>query len=702
MINLTLRHLRRHWRLNVAVLLCLTLASALAASLSSYADAIAAQELSQTLDEASPSQRSLLITGTLYTFTEGLYENLQEKLGEVLQDRMVICHATLAPDPPLSTEGIGDKRAVTRLDVYSFDKLIENVRVVEGRLPDQVRLFEDPEPWRPPPIEAVIGVRAAELSGYGVGDRLTASGQYHRLDIVGIVEPLDPRADIWGEDLSAFATITNTRNLDADAIALPLIIESQSMQSYYPNRPIFPHEVSWRITLDPHLISVDKAEALQSDLINIQTQSATVRATTSTGLVRILADYLARLSRVRMALFLLTAQTLIFVLYTLTMFASFVVDRSRVELAMLSGRGASAWQITRVFALENWILALTAVLLCPVLALGAIRLWTESAGEATPITFSGEAWLLSGIVAGLGWLALVLPVFLATRRNVLGWQRLYARPPQQSTVQKRYLDLYLLAFGALLYWQLNQADSFVISRLGNTPLADPVLLIGPSLMLTAVAMVFLRVLPFLLQLVAWLFQYLRGLTLSQGLFRLARDPLQPSQVVLLVSLTTGLVLFTRTLGNSLANRPEAMARYLAGALQMNALALILFSVTVFFLALLFAAQGRAREFGILRAMGLSLRQSLTLLIIEGALVMFLGLMAGAIAGLGLSHVMIPYLSQALTGSQVGISIEQATVSWPVVAQSYVLLIAVYGSALALLWVVLVCTREHRAVWMEDE
>ena len=693
MINYTLRHLRRHWRLNAAVVLCLTLASALAASSSGYANAIAARELSRTWDGASPSQRSLLITGTRDTFTEELYVNLQEKLGKLLMDRMVIRYATLTPDPPLSTEGMSHQRPVTRLDVHSFDKLIENIHVVEGRLPESVNLLKDPEPWRPPPIEAVIGVRAAEQSGYGVGDLLTASGKYHRLDIVGIVEPLDPRADIWGEDLSAFTAITST---------LPLIVDSYSMQSYYPLRPIFPHEVSWRITLNPQLLSVDKAEALHSDLINFQTQSATVRAVTSTGLVRILADYLVRLSRLRIALFLLTAQTLIFVLYTLTMFSSFVVDRSQVELATLSGRGASAWQITRVFALENLILVSMAMILCPALALGAIHLWSEGSGDATLIALPSEAWVLSGGVAALGWLALVLPVFLATRRNVLRWHRLYARPPQLSEVQKRYLDLYLLAFGALLYWQLNQVDSFVMSRLGNTFVADPVLLIGPSLLLIGVAMVLLRVLPFLLRIVAWLFQNLRGLTLSQGLIHLSRDSQQPSQVVLLVSLTTGLVLFTRTLENSLAGNPGTMARYLAGALQLNALALILFSVTVFFLAHLFAAQGRAREFRILRAMGLSSRQSLILLLMEGILVLFLGLMIGAVIGLGLSHIMMPYLSQALTGWQLGIAIEQATVSWHIVAQSYALLIAVYGSALALLWVVLIRTRELWTVWMEDE
>ena len=702
MINLTWRHLRRHWRLNVAVLLCLTLACALVASMSSYAGAIAARELSQTLDTASASQRSLLITGTRYSFTDELYVNLQEKLGDILKDRIVIRHATLTADPQPPTEGGINKRAVALLDVYSFDQLSENVRVVKGRLPDQVRLFENAEPWRPPPIEAVVGVRASEQSGYGIGDQLTASGKYQRLDIVGIVEPRDPHADVWGGDTSAFDTITNTGDLGKDGIALPLVIEPHSMQSYYPLRPIFPYEESWRIILNPQLIRADQAETLHSNLINVQTYSATVHATTSTGLVQLLADYLARVSRVRMALFLLTAQTLIFVLYALVMFASFVLGRSQVELAALSGRGASAWQVTRIFVFENLVLTCIAVLLSPVFATSAVRLWAGSIGEAVSIDLPGEAWMLIGSVALLDILALVLPVYLAAQRFARGGQHSHAQPQQQSAIQKRYLDIYLLVFGGLLYWQLNQADSFVMSRVGNSFLADPLLLIGPSLLLIGVAMLFLRVLPYLLQVVAWIVQNLRGLTLSQGLLHLSRDPQQPSQLVLLVSLTAGLVLFTQTLANSLVDSPEAMAQYLAGALQLNALVLVSFSVTVFFLTHLFTAQEREREFGILRAMGLSSRQWLILLLLEGVLVLFLGLVIGAIVGLGLSYIMNPYLARALTGGSLGITVEQASVSGSVVARSYVLLIVIYGSALAILGVVLSRTREHWAVWTEDE
>jgi hypothetical protein len=716
MIDLTLRHLIRHWRLNGAVLFCLTLASALLAGFSGYTAAIAARELNQSLDEARPAERSLLITGTRYTFSEELYENLREKLGQVLKDRLVIRHAVSFADPqPPGAE----KRGVALLDVYSFNTLPENVRVVEGRLPAQVDLNEARGSWRPPPIEAVIGARAAEQSGYGVGDRLTGSKGFHRLDIVGIVEPLDPHADVWGEDLSGFEIATDTLDLDEGAITLPLIIAPGSMQSNYPQAPIFWHELSWRITLNRHLISVDRAAVLHSGLINFQTQSATKRATISTGLVRILGGYLARLSRVRMTFFLLTTQTFIFVLYTLTMFTSVIVDRSKVELATLSARGASAWQITRLFGLENLILALPAALLLgPGLAQSALWLWGKSAGEGALGALPREAWLLSAVAVGLGWLALVAPVFLAVRRNGRGWQQVRARPPQRSLVQKRYLDLYLLAFGGLLYWQLNQSGSIVlraVARRGlrNAQLADPLLLIGPLLLLIAIAMVFLRIVPFLLRLVAWFTQHLRGWALPLSLCRLARDPLQPSRVVLLVSLTAGLMVFTRTFDHSLATgqetlRSNALAQGISGALQLNALTLGLFSVTAFVLAHFFTAQGRMRsqggacEFGVLRAMGLSARQWLALLFVEGIPVLLLGLLAGVVVGLSLSHIMIPYLAQPLAESLDGVAIERIQIDWPAVAKLYLLLIGVYGSALALLSLILAHTRAHWALWMGDE
>ena len=710
MMELTLRHLRRHWRLNLAVLLCLTLASALLASLSGYAAAIAERELGRALDEAGPAERTLLITGTPSTFRDELYASLQRTLGKTLQDRLVIRHAALPADPPPSSAGAIHRPLVERLDVYSFDPLAENVRVVEGRLPAQAGMNEAIGNW-PPPVEAVIGQRAAEQADVGIGDRLTANNLYHRLDIVGIVEPLDPDDDLWGGDLRAFAVVTGTGDFEPDALALPLIIAAESMQSYLGS-PVFPHEISWRITLNIRRLSPATAEALHSNLTNFQAQSATQGATTNTGLLRILDDSLMRLARLRVALWLLTAQTLALVLYALTMFTSFVVDRSRAEVAALGAQGASVWQIARVFALENLLLALPAALLLgPGLAQVILLLWGQIRGELLPSRLSGELWLLSVLAAAVGWLALVLSVVSVARRGSHQPQATHARPPQQSVLHKRYVDLYLLAFGGLLVWQLNRSGSFLAravagSRLGNVPLADPLLLLGPLVLLIAVALVSLRIVPFVLQLVARIFQHQRGWALPLGLLRPARDPLQPGRVLLLVGLVAGLALFARIFGDSLAHQQapqsDALVQGIAGAFQLNALLLVLFCVATMFLAYVVAAQGRGHELGILRAMGLPARRWPILLVVEGCLVLILGLLAGIFVGLGLSYTMIPYLSPALIEPLAGTAIEQIVVDWPAVARLYVVLLALYGLALVLLWWVLGRGHVRRAPRLEDE
>jgi hypothetical protein len=715
MMDLAFLHLRRHWRLNLIVLLCLTLASALLASLSAYTAAVSAEELQRGLEGAGPAERSLLITGTPYTFGDELYDSLQQKLGPALEERVVIRHVTLPADPRPLDKGAAQEPVVAYLDVYSFDKLPENVRLVEGRLPEQVSLSQAVGN-SPPPIEAVIGASAAEQSGFGLGDRLTASSLYHRLDIIGIVEPLDPDDDLWGGDLSAFAGVSGTIDLDSGAQALPLIIAPESMRSYL-GRPIFPHEISWRITLNTERLGCGRAAALHAALVNFQTQAATRGAQTNTGLISILAASLARLSRLRVALLLLTAQTLMLVLYTLTMFTTFVVDRSQVEVMTLCARGMGTWQITRLFALENLLLALPAALLLgPGLALVGLYLWHQ--GNSGPLLrgLSGEMWLLSAATAGVGWLALVVPISLAARRYSREVQPSRGRPPRRSGLHERYVDLYLLAFGGLLVWQLNRSGSFLArvvasSRLGGSQLADPLLLLGPFLLLIAVALIFLRIVPTLLRLVARLFQSRRGLVLSLGLLRPARDPLQASRVVLLVGLTTGLVLFARILGDSLAHgqkalRSDALVQGLAGVFQLNALALALFSVVVLFLAHVIAAQGRERELGVLRAMGLSAWQWPALFVVEGMLVLLLGLLLGIAVGLGLSYVMIPYLLHSLVaplvGSPEGATIVRIVMDWPDIARLYALLVALYAFALAFLWLVLARARPHRALSLEDE
>jgi putative ABC transport system permease protein len=118
--------------------------------------------------------------------------------------------------------------------------------------------------------------------------------------------------------------------------------------------------------------------------------------------------------------------------------------------------------------------------------------------------------------------------------------------------------------GGLVYWQLLETGSFV-REIKGVGVADPVLLLGPSVLLLAVGLIFLQTFPLLLRLLSWLIQMVRGLVLPMGITRLSRDLAGPRRIVLLFSITTGLIFFATVFEGSIAQRQKDIAHYLTGA-----------------------------------------------------------------------------------------------------------------------------------------
>ena len=330
---------------------------------------------------------------------------------------------------------------------------------------------------------------------------------------------------------------------------------------------------------------MNRVQSLHADLVSFQTQFATLGATTSTGLVDILSAYLVRYSRMRTVLNLLTTQALIFIVYTLVMLSSFLASRANGEIALLSARGASARQITRFFGGQYLVLMLSATLL-----LGPGLVWLGLQGfylvtaENRMLSLPSQTWWLSILTVGVGWLTLVLLVYLAATAQNQGRSPNFYRPSVLTTLQGRYIDLYLFFFGGLLFWQLNRSGSLMMRRFRNTEFADPLLLIGPFLLVTAGALVVLRLWPYLLRWFAHLRRHQRSWFLDLSLNQLAREPSQANLVLLQISLTVGFILFSRVLWDVLASDAEPMvAELTSGVFRLNALAMFLLSVAVVYL-----------------------------------------------------------------------------------------------------------------------
>jgi hypothetical protein len=671
MIRFTLRHLIRHWRLDLTVLLSLTLGSATLISLSGYEAVMSTQELHRTLALASPAERSLFITGSPYTFDEILYQNLQNSLGTAFNERIELRYAKLQADPQPAAHLI-----LNRIDVYSFDSIAGHVHIVEGRLPEPIRLVEAIG-LSPPQVEAVIGVHAAEQAGYQIGDRVTATSLYHRFKIVGIIEPLDADDDAWGGDLNAFQITGDTTLEDR---VLPLIIAPLSMRSHLL-RPIFPHQIYWRITLNRERILSENVENLRVNLINFETQAGTHGAVLTNDLIQALGDYQTKLYPVHTVLFLLSLQSMLILLIALVALASTQNQSMQMELSAFSARGASLWQMIGPLALKSFIISMFASLIFgPGLAQVLIFLWNRDSDRVALRPFPGSTWLIAAILTGAGWLAMTLPIFFASRREALR-----EVPPQKSWVQKYSIDVYLFAFGGLLFWQLGQSGSFITHQLkDNSHLFDPLLIAGPSLMLTASGMLAIRVLPILAQSAARAVSRLHSPILHLSFLHMTHDCRGAGWVLLITGMVSAQVTFNLLFVDMQASNTGMMEASLldeglSKAMWLNTLTLILFTVSLFFVLIQFILRKRLEDFQVLRTLGFSQRQGWFVLHIEFFFCLLLGLSAGTILGLGFFFVLFDYMTEALAS----VVINPLVVNWWALAGLDTLLLFLFGAALLL-------------------
>jgi putative ABC transport system permease protein len=560
LLTFALRHLVRHWRMNLVVLAGMTLGAALLAGLPMMAAVIAGHNLSQSLSDAHVAARNLEIHGE--QLTEAEQTTIHATLDDLVLNRIEIRDTTTEAQRIIFRPD-DQQRTVPEyllLRFWSFDQLAENVELLAGRLPEMAAASDTDTS---PILEAAVGAEAAARMDLSLGDELVSEDETYRARIVGIVRPLDPNAEMWWGDwyLLPFSVWREPGVIGPDTLSLSMLLPPEAMVAYVPS-----HDTYWRVLLDREAITTDEAATVHDQLVELGVRLGADFVKLETGLVELIDAYQSQLALARGSLLLLTAQSLLAVLYTLGMLSTFLLDGSQAELASLAGRGFGSWQITRIFALEASLLAFGFALpLGPLLARLVSGLWTQAADNSILRTIPSESWLLALIAVAFGWLALVIPLHLATRRNLLDWQRQQARPPRRSRWQRLSLDFSLLALGALAYWQLLEIGSFVREVEGTPTTADPVLLLGPSLLLLAIGLVFLRIFPLVLQLAAWVTRTMRSLVLPLGLARLARDPTGPNRVVLLISLTAGLVFFATAFEDSVTRRQQDIAHYLSGA-----------------------------------------------------------------------------------------------------------------------------------------
>jgi ABC-type antimicrobial peptide transport system permease subunit len=425
-------------------------------------------------------------------------------------------------------------------------------------------------------IEGLLSPQSAKLLNVGVGDRLIFFIEGRGKDpvtinvrLVGLIDPIDPQEEFWFLKADAFEAPAE------EGVVLPMFVSDDTMfgliGSLAPETKVSYHRYYY---VDRSRINSTDARSVVGAVDLLESTITTQLSTTTvfTNLDATISDYLRKQLFTQVPLYLLVFQIAAIIFYYIATVASMVIEQQTAEIALLRSRGASTLQVFGVFMIEGLLISAFGGVVGPALGSFVFGLLGKTApfvpltgGGLLPIRFSPIVFVLAGVSAGLCLVAYMLPAIQASRRSIVHHRQAAARPPRAPVWQRFYLDIILLVVGAGLYYETQQRGTLLTQKVFGDLGVDPLMLITPLLFMTAVAIVFLRVFPILVNILSRSSRFITNSVIVLTLRYMARNPVHYSRLILLLMMAASVGMFSASFLGTLNRSYVERVNYATGS-----------------------------------------------------------------------------------------------------------------------------------------
>ncbi|MCB9484358.1 MAG: ABC transporter permease [Dehalococcoidia bacterium] len=476
--------------------------------------------------------------------------------------------ATFYPTPPGGTPNLTDQNRA-RANILFRTGLDQHIEVTEGVYPTEVLTAPDG------PLEVLVGTATAEQLGIGLGDEFDLHPFWApdlapmRVRVVGLGRELDPGERYWGQT----DELLDQRQRSWDTLRF-WIPEATFFGGFKAAMPTVSADYVSLYEVQPEALDARNAVAVAAGLNGLAPRIATSdgRSVPETQLPALLTSYDEKLFFTRIPLLVLLLQIGAIVAYYLVMVSTMLVERQAAEIATMRSRGATTWQLLGIYGVEGTILAALAAAIGPPLAAGVISLLGPtpafdglSGGGLLPVYIGRTAFILAGVGALIAFASLMIPAWRATRNSVVEFKRGAARPGRTPLFMRYYLDVAFVLIVAAVFWRLSQQEELFTESIFGETQVDPILLATPAVFMITVGVVFLRLFPLVLRLIAWGIGWTRSVAILVGMRSLVRQPSHYTRLILLLMFATGVGMFGATFSSTLGASYEDRAAYEAGA-----------------------------------------------------------------------------------------------------------------------------------------
>ena len=485
-------------------------------------------------------------------------QNLERRLG--LPITGLIRHGWSRPLTRYEPDGQDQKEeARTRLQFYS--ELEERVDLIAGRFPQPVT---DPQAM----VEVAASPHLAERLDLKIGDIVRLE------DFSGADQPMAFQALLTGiirpPEKNSRSRLYAPRFLD-EALTLP---EESYMSVVALNIVPSETEITWAANYNEAAINPQNVGHILGGLSSLRFQLTTQLEDVQvlTSLDSVLRTYQRNIFMLRGLMMVIGAPLVGMALYFVATSTRLIVETQRGEIAALKSRGSNTIQIVFLLLAQGMMITAVAVVIAPWLAMPVAQLIGKSTNflvfnnpRLLPVTFRVELYGYALLVGLLALLAIVWPTIKTAQLTIVTYRHTVARERLTFFVHRYYIDSILLMASGWGGWQLAQRGSIVVQSGSGRLQIDPLLLLTPIALVAGLTFLALRVTPALMRTLAIMTARTPSVAALFAFQQIARAPIRYFDLVLLLTFTLALGLFTAIVASTFNRNFDDQAAYAVGA-----------------------------------------------------------------------------------------------------------------------------------------
>lgn len=528
-LTFILRRLADDWKLLLSIFSGIFIASTLVAGAPAYLNSLERLTVNTAISRSPQSFINMLAIAPSLPLADDNLRAADAAVDQAIRENISDFYSTReryvkgsvllvgTPMRPLTGE---ESDTVTRGYVQYLSNVERHVSFPEGHMSSDLVAQGEQGPI----IEAVVAASSAELFDLSLGDEVTLTPSLGNptlvtVKIVGLMRPIDTTEQYWQQNAPIFLNpgpLEESPDLgvvvNPDEPPLVIFVTEEAlingMGAAFPGSHV---SSTWFILIDKESLKAVPPRALAGRIENFESDLASKLEGSAffTGTTALLTGYERRSFFSAIPLLLLMTIMVITVLYYMAMMISYLVKGRENDIALLRSRGIGTPQLVKIYATEGIVLTVMAVLLAPFLAMALIALsgklpyFSEITGGAMlPVELKLSTFLVAAAIGMVSLAIYVVPGVIGARTGLIIHKLRSSRPPLVPAFQRYYLDLLLLVLGGLVFWELNARGQLVSGGLFKDVEVNEALLLAPVLLLTLVALLFMRFFPLFVRYVS--------------------------------------------------------------------------------------------------------------------------------------------------------------------------------------------------------